>query len=116
MVKKEYAPERGDIVWMNFNPQSGHEQKGKRPAVVLSPKEYNEKTGLGLFCPITSKVKNYPFEVKLESKKIDGVVLSDQIKSLDWKTRKVEFIAKITPEKIDEVADKISLLLFEEST
>jgi len=116
MVKKEYIPERGDILWMNFNPQSGHEQKGKRPAVVLSPKEYNEKTGLGLFCPITSKVKNYPFEVNLENKKIDGVVLSDQIKNLDWKTRKIEFITKITPEKIYEIADRIGLLLFEEST
>ena len=116
MVKNEYIPERGDILWMNFNPQSGHEQKGKRPAVVLSLKEYNEKTGLGLFCPITSKIKNYPFEVKLESKKIDGVVLSDQIKNLDWKTRKIEFITKITPEKIYEIADRIGLLLFEEST
>ena len=113
MVKKEYAPERGDIVWMNFNPQSGHEQKGKRPAIVLSPKEYNEKAGLGLFCPITSKVKNYPFEVKLNNKKIDGVVLSDQIKSLDWKTRNIEFITKIAPDKIEEITDKIGILLYE---
>ena len=113
MVKKNYVPGRGDIVWLNFNPQSGHEQKGKRPAVVLSPKEYNEKTGLGLFCPITSIIKDYPFEVKLENKKINGVVLSDQIKNLDWKTRKIEFITKITPEKFEEIIDKIGLLLFE---
>ena len=113
MVKKKYSPERGDIVWLNFNPQSGHEQKGKRPAVVISPKEYNEKVGLGLFCPITSKIKNYPFEIKIENKKIDGIILSDQIKSLDWKTREIEFITKITPEKIDEVINKISVLLFE---
>jgi mRNA interferase MazF len=113
MVKKKYSPERGDIVWLNFNPQSGHEQKGKRPAVVISPKEYNEKVGLGLFCPITSKIKDYPFEVKIENKKIDGVILSDQIKSLDWKTREIEYITKITPEKITEVINKINVLLVE---
>jgi len=115
MVKKNYIPERGDIVWLNFNPQTGHEQKGKRPAVVISPKEYNEKTGLGLFCPITSKVKNYPFEVIIDEKKLKGAVLSDQIKSLDWKTRKTEFITKITSGKIDEIIDKISVLLFKQS-
>jgi mRNA interferase MazF len=113
MVKKKYSPERGDIVWLNFDPQSGHEQKGKRPAVVISPKEYNEKVGLGLFCPITSKKKNYPFEVKIVNKKIDGVILSDQIKSLDWKTRDIEFITKISSEEINEITNKISVLLFE---
>jgi mRNA interferase MazF len=113
MVKKKYSPERGDIVWLNFNPQSGHEQKGKRPAVVISPKEYNEKVGLGLFCPITSKIKNYPFEVKIENKKINGVVLSDQIKSLDWETREIEFITKEKSKIIDEIINKISMLLFE---
>jgi len=113
MVKKKYTPERGDIVWLNFNPQSGHEQKGKRPAIVISPKEYNEKTGLALFCPITSAIKNYPFEVKIKNKKINGVVLSDQIKSLDWKTRKIEFIAKETADIINTVIDKIGVLLFD---
>ena len=111
MVKENYSPERGDIVWLKFDPQSGHEQKGKRPAVVISPKEYNEKVGLGLFCPITSKIKNYPFEVKITNEKIDGVILSDQIKSFDWKTREIEFITKITTEKVDEVISKISVLL-----
>ena len=112
MVREQYVPERGDIVWLNFNPQSGHEQKGKRPAIVISPKEYNEKTGLGLFCPITSKIKNYPFEVIIENKNITGVVLSDQIKSLDWKTREIEFIIKETSEIIDEILDKLSVLLY----
>jgi len=111
MVKKKYFPERGDIVWLDFNPQAGHEQKGKRPAIVISPKEYNEKTGLGLFCPITSKIKNYPFEVKIVNKKIDGVVLSDQIKSLDWETREIEFIIKETSETIGEIINKINVLL-----
>jgi mRNA interferase MazF len=112
MVKKEYIPECGDIVWLNFNPRSGHEQQGKRPAIVISPKEYNEKLGLGLFCPITTKVKNYPFEVKIENNNISGVVLSDQIKSLDWETREIEFIAKENSNKINEIISKISVLLF----
>jgi mRNA interferase MazF len=111
MVRKKYVPERGDIVWLNFNPGSGHEQQGKRPAIVISPQEYNEKTGLGLFCPITSKIKNYPFEVTIKSKKISGVVLADQIKSLDWKTREIEFISKENPENINKIISKISVLL-----
>ena len=110
---ENYIPERGDIVWLNFNPGSGHEQKGKRPAVVISPKGYNEKVGLGLFCPITSKVKNYPFEVKIENDKINGVVLADQIKSLDWKTREIEFIAKVTSGNLGDLIDKLGVLIFE---
>jgi len=111
MVKENYTPERGDIIWLNFTPGSGHDQKGKIPAIVMSPKEYNEKTGLGLFCPITSNIKNYPFEVKIENDKINGVVLADKIKSLDWKTGKIEFIAKETSDKVNDIIDKISVLL-----
>ena len=111
MVAKHYIPNRGDIVWLNFDPQSGHEQKGKRPAIVISPKEYNAKVGLALFCPMTSKIKNYPFEVKIENEKIGGVILSDQIKSLDWKTREIEFIFKETPEKVSEIISKINALI-----
>jgi mRNA interferase MazF len=110
MVKK-YVPEKGDIVWLNFTPQAGHEQMGRRPAIVISPYEYNEKVGLGLFCPITSKEKGYPFEVKIESKKIGGVVLSDQIKSLDWDKREIEFIAKSRKAEIDDVLEKIKTLI-----
>ena len=84
MVKR-YIPERGDLVWLNFTPQAGHEQAGPRPAVVLSPSGYNGKTGLMLCCPITSRVKGYPFEVAVEGVTgITGVILADQIKSLDW--------------------------------
>jgi mRNA interferase MazF len=111
MVRKDYIPDRGDIVWLDFNPQSGHEQKGIRPAIVISPKKYNEKVGLGLFCPITSKVKDYPFEVRIVNKKINGVVLSDQIKNFDWKARNIVFIAKAASDDVDEVVDKISALI-----
>ena len=110
MVKK-YVPEKGDIVWLNFTPQAGHEQMGRRPAIVISPYDYNEKVGLGLFCPITSKEKGYPFEVKIENKKIDGVVLSDQMKSLDWNKREIEFIVKSKKTEIDDVLEKIKILI-----
>ena len=110
MVKR-YVPEKGDIVWLNFTPQAGHEQMGRRPAIVISPYDYNEKVGLGLFCPITSKEKGYPFEVKVESKKIGGVVLSDQIKSLDWNKREIEFIVKSKKTEIDDVIEKIKTLI-----
>jgi len=111
MLKEKYTPERGDIVWINFNPGSGHDQQGKRPAIVISPKEYNEKVGLGLFCPITSKIKNYPFEVRTENDKINGVVLADQIKSFDWKKREIEFITKENSAKVTEIIAKICVLL-----
>ena len=111
MVSKSYIPERGDIVWLDFNPQLGHEQRGRRPALTLSFKAYNEKIGLALFCPITSKVKGYPFEVELELKKIKGSVLSDQIKSLDWRERNIELIEKIGDKELEEVIEKIEVLL-----
>ena len=111
MVSKSYIPERGDIVWLDFNPQLGHEQRGRRPALTVSFKAYNEKIGLALFCPITSKVKGYPFEVELELKKIKGSVLSDQIKSLDWRERNIEFIEKIGDKKMEEVIEKIEVII-----
>jgi len=108
---KNYFPDRGDVVWLQFNPQAGHEQAGKRPALVLSPREYNEKTGLALFCPITSKVKGYPFEVKLpEELLVEGVILADQIKNLDWISQSAQFACKIPVEIIQEVLLKIETL------
>ena len=112
MVMKNYIPDRGDIVWLDFTPQTGHEQHGKRPAVVLSPQTYNKKSGLALFCPITTKQKGYPFEVKIEGRKINGVALSDQIKSLDWQQRGAEFIAKTTEEEINAIIKKLNVLIF----
>ena len=107
-----YIPNRGDLVWLSFNPQSGHEQSGRRPALVLSPKAYNFKVGLLLACPITNKVKNYPFEVPLSSDEtISGVVLSDQVKSLDWRSRKVELISSVPESLLCEVLAKLNAIL-----
>ena len=106
-----YTPDRGDIVWLNFTPQAGHEQKGKRSAIILSPKEYNKKTGLAVCCPITSNVKGYPFEVIVNGKKIDGAVLSDHLKNLDWKARDIKYIEKAHTEVLNEVVEKISVLI-----
>ncbi len=113
MVKsKPYIPDKGDIVWLNFNPQSGHEQSGKWPALVLSPQIYNEKTGLAIVCPITSQVKGYPFEVKIpDNLNINGVVLSDQVKNLDWKARKAEFIGKLPKTAFAEALNKLNVLI-----
>lgn len=111
MVKGSYIPERGDIVWLDFPPQLGHEQIGRRPAIVISQLEYNERVGLGIFCPITSKVKGYPFEVFIKNKKIDGVVLADQVKSLDWSKRNIEFIIKSKNEELEEVLTKLNVLV-----
>ncbi len=106
-----YTPDRGDLIWLNFTPQAGHEQRGLRPAIVISPKAYNKKTGLALCCPITSNVKGYPFEVLVEGKKINGAILSDHLKSLDWKARKAKFIEKSTSASLKECIGKISTLI-----
>jgi len=107
-----YIPERGDIVLLNFSPQAGKEQKGKRPAFVLSPRIYNEKVGLALMCPITSKIKNYPFEILLpKDLNTVGVVLSDHVKNLDYRIRKIEFLEKTSDMTIKEVQKKLRLLL-----
>ena len=107
-----YVPDRGDIVWIALNPQAGHEQAGRRPAVVVSPVSYNGRVGLGLFCPITSRSKGYPFEVPLPpGSPVGGVVLADQVRSLDWRARRVEFAARLTNEAIGEVIGKLSTLL-----
>ena len=107
-----YVPKRGDAIWINFNPQAGHEQAGRRPAIVLSPQSYNGKVGLCLLCPITNQVKGYPFEVLIPANlDIKGVVLSDQTKSLDWRVRKAEFITALPNAVIDEVLMKLSSLL-----
>ena len=111
-MASEYVPARGDFVWLEFNPRSGHEQAGHRPALVLSPVEYNRIVGLALFCPATTQVKGYPFEVAIPAGlKIQGVVLSDQVKSLDWKVRKARLIGRASPGLVAEVLSKAATLL-----
>ncbi len=110
MVAK-YTPDCGDIVWLNFSPQQGHEQAGMRPAIVLSPISYNQSSKLMLACPITSKIKLYPFEVRVRTKKIDGVILADQIKNLDWTARKVSFIEKAPQDLLQQTQELTQTLL-----
>ncbi len=106
-----YVPQRGDLVWLDFNPQAGHEQAGHRPALVISPSLYNKKVGLALVCPVSTQIKGYPFEVLLpQSCPVRGVVLSDQIKSLDWKVRKARIITQVPDDVTQEVLAKISVL------
>ena len=107
-----YVPDRGDLVWLEFTPQAGSEQRGRWPALVLSPKPYNGKVGLALVCPVTSKIKGYPFEVELpDGYAVSGVVLSDQLKSLDWRSRKVKFIERASSDVIAMVTARVLPLL-----
>lgn len=109
MVEK-YIPEQGDLVWIDFDPQIGREQAGRRPALILSPAFYN-RIGLALMCPITSREKGYPFEVKVQSIKIKGVILADQVKSIDWQERNIRYIDKVSKEVLIEVKQKIKKLI-----
>lgn len=110
-----YVPRRGDLVWLHFSPQTGHEQAGRRPALVLSPESYNARVGLAILCPVTGHAKGYPFEVALPSgSPVAGVVLSDQVKSLDWRARQAEPIESIQPlpsQVTEEVLQKLGTLL-----
>ncbi len=108
---RDYIPDAGDIVWLDFDPQSGHEQKGHRPALVLSPLAYNSKTSLIVCCPITTQAKGYPFEVMLTVEGVPSVVLVDQIKSLDWRARNAKLKDKAPAEAIAETKAKIKALL-----
>jgi mRNA interferase MazF len=106
-----YIPDRGDLVWIDLSPPKGHEQANRRPAVVLSLKSYNKKSGLALMCPLTSQVKGYPFEVHIKEGKITGVILSDQVRSLDWHERKVSFIGKVRPQTLYKIQKNVLILL-----
>jgi len=107
-----YVPERGDAVWIAFNPQAGHEQAGHRPALVLSPGAYNGLVGLALLCTITNQAKGYPFEVQIPTDlAVTGIVLADQVKSLDWRARRAEFICRIPEATVHEVLEKLGVLI-----
>jgi mRNA interferase MazF len=112
VMPRIYVPDRGDVVWISFNPQAGHEQAGRRPAVVISPAAYNGKVSLAILCPVTNQIKGYPFEVVIpQGLKVSGAVLSDQAKSLDWKARKAELICRLPDTVINEVLKKLTTLL-----
>jgi mRNA interferase MazF len=116
LVKRKgpYVPERGDAVWITLDPQAGHEQAGRRPALVLSPAAYNGRVGLALFCPITGQVKGYPFEIGLpEGLPVSGVVLADQMKSLDWRARRAARIGNVPDEVVALVLKRLHALLAE---
>jgi mRNA interferase MazF len=108
-----YVPDRGDVVWLSFDPQVGREQAGHRPAVVLSPKHYNGKVGLVICCPVTSQIKGYPFEVPIPDGVVGvtGVVLADHVSSLDWQGRQAKFITRLPDGGIEQILEKLSTLL-----
>jgi mRNA interferase MazF len=108
----DYYPNRGDAVWLDLNPQSGREQAGRRPVLILSPAAYNQKVGLALVCPITNQSKGYVFEVAVpDGLKVKGVILSDHVKSADWQTRKIEFICRLPDPIVEDVIKKLNVLL-----
>lgn len=110
--RRPYSPDRGDVIWITLDPQAGHEQAGRRPALVLSPAGYNARVGLAIACPITSRVKGFPFEVRLpDGLPVSGVVLSDQIKSIDWRARRGEFICRLPNGPLEETIRKVHALL-----
>jgi mRNA interferase MazF len=112
MARRGYVPDRADIVWLNFTPQAGHEQAGHRPALVLSPAKYNRASGLMLCCPMTTHVKGYPFEVPLKAPgETPGVVLADQVKSVDWKARRAQRKGRASVEVLADVLARIHALL-----
>lgn len=112
MARRPFVPDRGDIVWLQFNPQAGHEQASHRPALVVSPKSYNQKTGLALMCPVTTNIKGYPFEVVLpDGLEVRGAVLSDQIKNLDWRIRQAKRICEAPASVTNEVTAKLRVLI-----
>ena len=112
-----YVPARGDLIWLQFDPQAGHEQAGHRPAVVISPTSYNRRVGLALCCPVTSQVKGYPFEVLLpQGLGVEGAILSDQIKSLDWRVRKARRVGNLPADVLQETIGKILALVDPDGT
>ncbi len=107
-----YAPAKGNVIWLEFDPRVGREQSGRRPAIVLSEGSYNVPSGLAIVCPITSKVKGYPFELPLPAGAVvQGVVLADQVKSVDWRVRKAEFIGTVDQDFLDQIIDRLANLI-----
>lgn len=112
MVERAYVPDAGDLIWLDFTPQAGREQAGRRPAVVLSPRSYNAKSNLSIVCPVTNQIKGYPFEVRLpDGMPISGAVLADHLKSLDWQQRRAEKAGRVSRRVMEDILDRIAALL-----
>jgi mRNA interferase MazF len=109
---RAHIPDRGEVVWITLNPQAGHEQAGRRPAVVLSPAAYNGKVGLAILCSITTQIKGYPFEVLIPTGlAVTGAILADQVRSLDWRVREAELICTLPAKTVNQVLRKLGTLL-----
>ena len=109
---RRYVPENGDVVWIDFDPQIGHEQAGRRPAVIVSLGSYNGPTGLALLCPVTNKSKGFPYEVPLPAgAPVTGVVLADHFKSFDWQARRASFIGTVNQDVLDQILDRLASIL-----
>jgi mRNA interferase MazF len=111
VVTRAYVPDRGDLVWLTFDPQAGREQQGRRPALVLSPRIFNEKASLAVVCPVTSKVKGRMFEVLVSEGRIEGAILANHLKSLDWQERRAQFAGKVDPATLEDVCERLRPLL-----
>jgi len=112
VVARAYVPDAGDLVWLTFDPQAGHEQRGRRPALIVSPRVYNSKARLAVACPVTSQAKGYPFEVPLPSGgAVTGVILADHVKNLDWTARRAVFAEKAPPDVLTDVRERLRALL-----
>ncbi len=111
-MNSAYVPDTGDLVWLSFDPQAGREQAGRRPALVISPRAYNAKSGLALVCPMTTQIKGYPFEVVVSSLQgVTGAILADHVKSVDWKARRIEKAGRCSGAELDEVRSRLAPLL-----
>ncbi|HEX5077819.1 MAG TPA: endoribonuclease MazF [Geminicoccaceae bacterium] len=111
-MRQDYVPQRGDVIWLSFSPQAGREQAGRRPGIVLSPDAFNRRVGLALTCPVTSRIKGYPFEVRLEGVHgLSGVILVDQLRSLDWRAREAERAGRAPAHVLADVLARLRPLL-----
>jgi mRNA interferase MazF len=112
VVTRRYIPDAGDLIWLDFTPQTGREQAGRRPALVLSPADYNQRVGLAVVCPVTAHGKGYPFEVALPpGLRVGGVILSDHLKSIDWQNRRAERAGRAPKQVVAQVLDRVAALL-----
>ncbi len=112
MSRDDFVPERGDLVWLDFHPQAGREQAGRRPGLILSPASYNQRVGLALVCPVTSRVKGYPFEVLLpQDLAVQGAVLADHVRSVDWRQRRAEPVGRVASDLLEAVTQRVEALI-----